>query len=95
MILPGILPKKHLRSGYVTKADTIGELAEKTGIDPSGLADTIKKNNDYARTGKDQDFGKATVFMTDSTVNPRTDQTRVWLLLKNHRFIQSNFIPMI
>jgi 3-oxosteroid 1-dehydrogenase len=58
MILPGILPKKHLKSGYVTKADTIGELADKTGIDPSGLADTIKKNNDYARTGKDQDFGK-------------------------------------
>lgn len=38
------------------KADTIEELADKIGVDKAGLLDTVKRNNQYAVTGKDLDF---------------------------------------
>ena len=38
------------------KADTIEALAEKIGVDPKGLAETVAKNNEYASSGKDPEF---------------------------------------
>jgi len=38
------------------KANSIAELAAKAGIDPAGLAETVRLNNEYARTGKDLEF---------------------------------------
>lgn len=40
------------------KADSIEALARKAGIDPQGLAETVRRNNEFARTGKDLDFGR-------------------------------------
>lgn len=40
------------------KADSIEELANKLGIDVSGLRATIEKNNQYAAKGKDPEFGR-------------------------------------
>lgn len=40
----------------LVKADTIEELAKKIGVDAKGLAETVRKNNEYARSGKDADF---------------------------------------
>lgn len=40
----------------MVKADTIEELAQKIGVDAKNLAETIKRNNEFARTGKDLDF---------------------------------------
>jgi succinate dehydrogenase/fumarate reductase flavoprotein subunit len=40
----------------VKKGNTIRELAEKAGIDPEGLEETVKKFNQYAREGKDPEF---------------------------------------
>jgi 3-oxosteroid 1-dehydrogenase len=42
----------------IAKADTVGELAKKLEIDASGLEATVAKMNEYARTGKDLDFGR-------------------------------------
>lgn len=56
--------KKH---GYIVSGNTLGELAQKAGIDANGLEETIKKNNGMAATGVDPDFKRG-----DSAYN------RVW-----------------
>jgi 3-oxosteroid 1-dehydrogenase len=38
------------------KADTIEELAQKIGVDAKNLAETVRRNNEFAKSGKDQDF---------------------------------------
>jgi 3-oxosteroid 1-dehydrogenase len=38
------------------KAETLEALARKAGIDAAGLAETVRLNNEYARTGKDPEF---------------------------------------
>lgn len=44
------------------KADTVEALAEKIGVDPKGLADTVAKNNEYAKSGIDPDFHRGESF---------------------------------
>lgn len=48
----------YLRSGHLIRANTIRELAQKLGIDSDALEETVRRNNEYARTGKDLEFGK-------------------------------------
>jgi succinate dehydrogenase/fumarate reductase flavoprotein subunit len=52
--------KPFLADGYLTQADTLGELAEKLGINAGGLAASVASMNDYARTGIDLDFRRGT-----------------------------------
>lgn len=49
---------KHIKDGYVTVADSLEALAEKIGVDPDGLAESITRHNGFARAGVDEDFGK-------------------------------------
>ena len=51
-----LLPKSYFTSGLIAKANTIEELANKTGTDAKALAATVKQFNQYAITGKDLDF---------------------------------------
>ena len=44
--------------GYLVAADTIEQLARRLGIDPGHLRETVDKMNDYARTGRDLEFGR-------------------------------------
>ena len=44
--------------GYLVRAQTLPALAEALGIDAAGLLDSVERNNAYAVTGKDLDFGK-------------------------------------
>ena len=48
--------------GALVKADTLEELAAKIGCCPRGLADTVRKNNEYAAAGKDPEFQRGESF---------------------------------
>lgn len=48
----------------VIAADTLEELAEKTGMDADILASTVARYNEYAQSGMDQDFGRSAESMT-------------------------------
>ncbi|MBN9199055.1 MAG: FAD-dependent oxidoreductase [Microbacterium ginsengisoli] len=48
----------YVRSGYLTKARTLGELARRCGIDEQGLIDTVQRFNTAARAGVDPEFGR-------------------------------------
>ena len=50
----------YVRSGYLKRGRTLGELAKKCGIDPGGLASTVAEFNKYAADGRDPEFGRGT-----------------------------------
>jgi succinate dehydrogenase/fumarate reductase flavoprotein subunit len=43
---------------WALRADTLGELAELTGVDPAGLEATVARFNALVRAGHDDDFGR-------------------------------------
>jgi 3-oxosteroid 1-dehydrogenase len=52
------LPRRWYKAGAVVKADSLAELASQLGVPADGLAKTVQKFNEFARTGKDTDFGR-------------------------------------
>jgi succinate dehydrogenase/fumarate reductase flavoprotein subunit len=50
--------RKMIASGYLIEADTLDALAARIGVDAAGLRDSVQRNNRYAETGVDDDFGK-------------------------------------
>ena len=45
-----------LKQDYLKKSDTLDGLAAQLGVDAAGLRESVRKNNEYARAGKDPDF---------------------------------------
>ncbi len=54
----------YTHSGYLTKANTIEELASKTGIDTKGLQETISNWNQHATHGEDPEFNRGSTQYT-------------------------------
>lgn len=52
------LPRAYFSSGFLTRANSIRELAAAAGIDVAGLEKTVVAMNDYARSGKDLEYGR-------------------------------------
>ena len=48
----------YVERGYLHRAQTLEGLASAAGIDAAGLADTVRRHNEFARSGVDADFGK-------------------------------------
>jgi 3-oxosteroid 1-dehydrogenase len=49
---------RYLRNGYLHRADSVEALAARIGVDPAGLLQTVRLNNENARTGIDPQFGR-------------------------------------
>ena len=52
------LPRRWLKSQVVVKADSLADLAGQIGVPADVLAKTVQKFNEFARAGKDADFGR-------------------------------------
>jgi len=69
-----MLPRSYFSSGFLSRAGTIGELADRAGIDRDGLQQTITAMNEYARTGKDLEFGRGDAaydrYYADPSIKP-------------------------
>ena len=52
------IPAEFKNANFLKRGETIEELAEKIGVDAANLVDEINKNNRYAASGKDLDFGR-------------------------------------
>ena len=59
LIFPGMkFPEKYFESGYIKTAETLEELSKKIDVNAQNLCDTVKRFNDFAKEGKDQDYGR-------------------------------------
>jgi 3-oxosteroid 1-dehydrogenase len=68
--LPGQLPQKWIDDGLVRKADTLEDLARQIGVDPTGLAATVRRFNGNAAKGIDPDFGRGQSAYNDCLGDP-------------------------
>lgn len=72
-LVPDWLLPKRVRQMYV-KAPTIRALAEKMGVDPDRLENTVNRVNRFAATGVDDDFGRGSApydrYYGDQSVQP-------------------------
>lgn len=64
-MLPGLI-----ESGFVMKADTVEELADKLGLPAGELKATVDRYNELARSGEDTDFGKEPFRLTPVDTAP-------------------------
>ena len=69
-------PDPFIKAGYLTRADSIADLAGQLGVDPDALANSIASMNKAAETGVDDAFGKGSTAYNrylgdpDHTPNP-------------------------
>lgn len=74
-VAPAPLPiGRHLRSGYLKRGATVGELAKQLGIEPGSLEATVAGFNASAQSGQDPAFGKGSKaynrYQGDALVTP-------------------------
>lgn len=78
-----------IRSGYLQRADTLEDLAERCGIDAAGLVETVGRYNRHARRGDDPEFGRgSTPYNRKQGTRDTRGRTRAW-----HRSSKDPFMP--
>src|SRR3546814_20353309 len=58
MAPPMVTPAGWIESGYLIRAGSVGELAERTGMAPGRLRTTLDRFNAGARAGRDDEPGR-------------------------------------
>ena len=78
---PGNTPQEWFDSGFMKTADTIEDLAIKSGIDPAGLCAEVSRFNTFCETGKDLDFNRGgrgyDNWFGDPTVKPNPNLGKI------------------
>ena len=59
-----------LADGYLTRGDTLDDLAGQLGMDPNKLRQSVEQINAYAETGVDPDFGRGTTAYQQNLGDP-------------------------
>ncbi len=60
----------YIASGYLTCAGSIEDLAQRIGVDPLGLAASVREHNRFAETGVDEAFGKGSTALNRHNGDP-------------------------
>jgi len=94
LIFPGMkFPEKYFESGYIKTADTLEELAKKIDVNTNNLGDTVEQFNEFAKTGKDQDFGKGDSAYDHYYGDPKVKPNPNLVPLEKPPFYAVEFVP--
>lgn len=83
----------YIASGYLIKADTIAELADKCGIDADNLEMTVAQFNVNARAGQDPDFGRGETPFNRSGGDPKVEPNPSLAPLEKGPFYAVKVLP--
>ncbi|MBS0340392.1 MAG: FAD-dependent oxidoreductase [Proteobacteria bacterium] len=61
---------RHEAEGYIFRASTLSELAQKIGVNAEGLAQTVERYNTHARDGADPEFHKGSTALNRFNGDP-------------------------
>jgi 3-oxosteroid 1-dehydrogenase len=92
-LAPGQNPRSYIKKGYIKKAATLRELAVQAGIDPDGLQNTVERFNEFARTGKDLDFGRGDSEYDRSYADPTVKPNPCLAPIEKPPFYSINVYP--
>jgi 3-oxosteroid 1-dehydrogenase len=68
-----LLPSSWESAGFIARANSVRELAARIDVDPDGLENTVRKMNEYARTGKDLDLQRGDALYDRYYGDPRVE----------------------
>ena len=83
----------YLRSGYLLRGRTLRELAERAGIDPAGLEDTVAGFNGPAARGEDPAFGRGSTAYNRSLGDPAVEPNPCVAPLRTGPFYAVKVVP--
>lgn len=80
--MPGAeIPEEAIKSGFITKGDTLEELATRIGISAAGLTETVERFNGFVDAGVDKDFSRGSsvydYFLGDPSYSPNRNLGKI------------------
>jgi len=87
------LPRRWYRAGAVFRAATIAELAGQIGVDAEALSKTVRRFNEFAEAGRDEDFGRGNSAYDRYYGDPRRRPNPCLAPLRQQPFYAVKLVP--